>query len=96
MVLGSFNCWLRCVDVVIVACNHVACGDLFLQEVLDALAAFVVQNVEFWLVPEAFQFVVNFFKCTDHAFVLAGFHRQHKNSVEFIHVRNENVVLSVV
>ena len=73
----------------IVGCNHVACGALFLQEVLDAFAAFVVQDVEFWLVPEAFQFVVNFFKYADHAFVLAGFHRQHKNSVEFIHVRNK-------
>ena len=54
----------------IVRYNVVALGALFLQEVLDALAAFVVKEVEFWLVSETFQFVANFFRWQEVADVV--------------------------
>ena len=76
----------------VVWCNVVALSALLLQEVLDALAAFVVQDVELWLVPEAFKFVIYFLECCDHAVVFAGFFRDHKDSIEFVHVTNKNVV----
>lgn len=72
MILGGFDCWFCCVDSVVVGPNVVAPGSFHFQVVLDALAAFIIQDVEFRLVPQALYLVVHLLEGGNHAVVFTG------------------------
>ena len=73
-------------------CNVMASGALFFQVVLNTFAALVVQDVEFWTLSAGFEFGVNVFIRGNHTLVFAVFHCNHENRIEFVRVRNKNVV----
>ena len=52
--------------------------------------------MELWLVSSRLQLGVHLLVCCDHALVLAIFHRNHKNRIEFIHICYKDVVFFVV
>ena len=57
-------------------------GTFLLQEGLDAPAAFVVEDVEFQFVFQAFQFGVDLLHvCLNHALALTVLHCCHKNKI---------------
>ena len=74
----------------------VASGALTLQVILGALAAFIIEDMDFWRVSPRFALGVHFLVGGDHVFVLAVFHCNHKNRIEFVYTRNKNVVLPVI
>ena len=81
VVFRCFHRWFGRVNFMVVRLHVLSCGAFLDQEVLNSAGAFIVEEMEFWLVSYCFQSSVNAGEYLHHAGIFPRFHGALKNRV---------------